>query len=183
MKKLSVNLLLSSLLFFNYSFAEVDTFESDAKSLARDLRTSLMKNLSEKIAKEGPVAAVPFCHANVKLIAKDAAKERMTKYEFGRTSHKIRNTANAPLPWANKYLKDFEGKKKGEASKDFIIHKLENSKRVYLEPLYIEAKCLLCHGDNVEKDIQAKIQVFYPQDNATGFKLGEFRGFIWVKEK
>jgi hypothetical protein len=47
----------------------------------------------------------------------------------------------------------------------------------------VEAKCLLCHGDNVSKDIGDKIQNLYPQDKATGFKLGEFRGFIWIKEK
>lgn len=28
-----------------------------------------------------------------------------------------------------------------------------------------------------------KIQKLYPQDKATGFKLNDFRGFVWVKEK
>jgi hypothetical protein len=175
--------LIISLLFLNISFAEVDTFEIEAKALASDLKMSLMKNLSEKIAKDGPVEAVPFCHANVKSIAKGAAKDRIAKYEFGRTSHRIRNIENAPKTWAEKYLKEFEGKKKGEVSKTFIIHQLDNSKRVYIEPLYVEAKCLLCHGENVAKNINDKIQELYPKDKAIGFKLGEFRGFIWVKEK
>lgn len=175
--------LILPLLFVNILFAQVDQFETEARALAGDLKMSLMKNLSEKIAKDGPVEAVPFCHANVKVIAKGAAKDRIAKYEFGRTSHKIRNAGNAPRPWAEQYLKEFEGKMKGENTKPFIIHKLADSKRVYLEPLYVEAKCLLCHGDKVSQNVNEKIQKLYPDDKATGFKLGEFRGFIWVKEK
>jgi hypothetical protein len=107
----------------------------------------------------------------------------VAKYEFGRTSHKIRNTENAPQPWMEQYLKEFEGKKKGEIKKSFIVHKLTDSKRVYLEPLYVEAKCLLCHGEKVSKNISDKIHELYPNDKASGFELDEFRGFIWIKEK
>ena len=165
------------------AFSADDQFVTDAKALAGDLKQSLMKNLSEKISKDGVVEAVPFCHANVKVIAKGAAKERIKKYEFGRTSHKIRNVSNNPQPWAMTYLKEFEGKKKGEIKKDHIIHKLDNGQRIYMEPLYVEAKCLMCHGDNVAQNVSGKIKELYPEDKATGFKLGEFRGFIWVKEK
>lgn len=126
---------------------------------------------------------MPFCHFNVIPIARDAAKNRIKKYDFGRTSHKIRNVANSPQPWAVQYLTEFKGKKKREVKKTFIIHKRENSKRVYMEPLYVESKCLICHGENVRGSLKDKIQELYPLDKATGFKLGEFRGFIWVKEK
>jgi hypothetical protein len=170
-------------LFLYFPFALAQDFESDARSLASDLKMSLVKNLSEKIAKDGPVAAVPFCHANVKSIAKGAAKDRTEKFEFGRTSHKLRNGNNKAEPWAEKYLGEFQGTFKSDKKKSFIIHKLENSKRVYLEPLYVEAKCLLCHGDNINNEVKNKILELYPNDQATGFKLGEFRGFIWVKEK
>lgn len=175
-----------SLLFFlltSLAFAQEDAFVKEAQSLAKDLKMSLMKNLSEKISKDGPVEAVSFCHANVKPIALGAAKERLAKYEFGRTSHKVRNAMNAPKEWALQYLKEFQGTNKSENSRPYILHTLQDSKRVYLEPLYVEAKCLLCHGENVDKKIKDKVQTLYPQDKATGFKLGEFRGFIWVKEK
>lgn len=178
-----MKLILLSLLMVSSAFASEATFEKEAKALAGELKMSLMKNLTEKIAKDGPVEAVPFCHANVKPIAKGAAKDRINKYEFGRTSHKVRNEENTPQSWAVKYLKEFEGKKKGEVSKTSIIHILENGKRVYMEPLYVEAKCLLCHGENVSKNISDKIKEYYPKDQAVGFKPGEFRGFIWVKEK
>ena len=170
-------------LLLNISFANAQDFETEARALVADLKSSLMKNLSEKIAKDGPADAIPFCHENVKPIAKGAAKDRITKFEFGRTSHKLRNESNRPQPWAESYLKEFQGTSKGDIKKTFIIHQLDNSKKVYLEPLYVETKCLLCHGENVEKIVKGKLDEIYPQDKATGFKLGEFRGFIWVKEK
>ena len=176
-------LTLSLLALISLAHAEQDNFENEARALVADLKKSLVSNLTEKMTKEGPVAAVPFCHANVKQIAKGAAKDRIAKYEFGRTSHKVRNEENAPKPWAVQYLKEFEGKKKGEVSKTFIIHKLEDGKRVYMEPLYVEAKCLVCHGENVDKKVSDKINELYKNDKATGFKLDEFRGLIWVKEK
>lgn len=178
-----MNYFFIAALMFNVSFANAEDFETDARSLVADLKSSLLKNLSEKIEKDGTASAIPFCHENVKPIAKAAAKDRMAKYQFGRTSHKVRNEGNRPQPWAESYLKEFQGTSKGDIKKTFIVHKLDNAKRVYLEPLYVETKCLLCHGENIEKTVKTKLDEIYPQDKATGFKLGEFRGFIWVKEK
>ena len=137
--------ILIVLVAANLAFAKDDNFEKEAKALATDLKMSLMKNLSEKIAKDGPVEAVPFCHANVKPISKGAAKDRISKFEFGRTSHKIRNVSNAPQSWAVEYLKEFELKKKGDVKKTSIIHRLDDGKRVYLEPLYVRIPAVSDH--------------------------------------
>jgi hypothetical protein len=158
-------------------------FEKDAKALAQDLKSSLMKNLMESLASEGPIKAISFCHLNVKPIAKAAAAEKINKFEFGRTSHKLRNEQNKMADWAEPYLKDFQGKKKSEMKKDFIIHQMPNGKKVYLEPLYVQAQCLICHGSSVDQEVKNKINELYPKDLATGFELDEFRGFIWIKEK
>jgi hypothetical protein len=174
-----------SFLIFSFLFSEAyaQDFQTEAKALASDLKTSLMNNLSEKIANEGPVKAISFCYSNVKPIAKSAAGDRIARYDFGRTSHKIRNENNRAQPWAEIYLKEFQGIFKGDIKKEFILHKLENGKQVYLEPLYVQAQCLVCHGDQVSKEIEKKVSELYPKDLATGFKLNEFRGFIWIKEK
>jgi hypothetical protein len=159
-----------------------DSFESEAQKLAQDLKVNLVKNLTHKIEKDGVVKAIPFCHENVKPIAKEAAGERVAKFEFGRTSHKVRNQMNRPPVWAESYLKEFQGKLKSDITKNFLLIEHEG-KRIYLEPLYVEAKCLLCHGEKVSAQVSEKIKSLYPQHQAIGFKQGEFRGFIWVKEK
>lgn len=176
------------ILFFylNYSIAQdVNNFEKEAEQLASDLKSSLLTNLSQEIQKNGVESAIPFCHTNVKSIAKDAAKERIQKYDFGRTSHKIRNEKNTPDAWIQPYIEKFKGTSfNKEKTQEYKIHgKLNDGKKFYIEPLFVGAQCLSCHGENLSKNVKDKIQVFYPNDKATGFKAGEFRGFVWVKEK
>lgn len=173
-----------SLLFLTFQTFATDVFLTDAQKLSQDLKASLQKQLQEKIASEGIIGAIPFCHANVGTIAKTAAGEEMLKkYEIGRTSHLIRNPKNKPQPWMEKYLTDFKTKTKEQVKVTYVIHQLENGKRVYLEPLYVGPLCLQCHGDKVAPEVKSQISKLYPADEATGFRLGEFRGFIWVKEK
>ena len=179
MKILILPLFLLSCLVF----AAEDKFLDEAPALAKILRTSLVKELTGKIEKDGALSAIPYCHDNVKTIAKTAAKDYLEKYSFGRTSHKIRNTQNNPEAWMNEYLEKFKTTKADPQKIQSVVHKLPNGKRVYLEALYVQPKCLICHGDSVAKEVNDKIKSLYPADQATGFKLDEFRGFVWVKEK
>lgn len=160
-------------------------FDTEAKALVMDLKSNLLKNLTTEISKNGVESAIPFCHTNVKAIAKDAAKDNIHKYEFGRTSHKIRNEKNTAEAWLVPYLEKFKGSffDQNKVKTYQVSGSLPSGKKFYLEPLFVNAQCLQCHGENVAKNVQEKIQVFYPNDKATGFKLNEFRGLIWVKEK
>lgn len=157
-------------------------FDTEAPALAQRLKQSLVQNLTQKMAKDGAVAAVEFCHAEVKHIAKSAAGADLAKYEFGRTSHRIRNPQNQPQAWMRPYLEAFQGSTAKAPSKP-AIHTFFDGKKAYLEALYVGPQCLTCHGEAVGGALREKISNLYPADQATGFKLGEFRGLVWVKEK
>ena len=43
-----------------------------------------------------------------------------------------------------------------------------------------EALCLTCHGETLAPELAAAIAREYPNDQATGFKLGELRGAFRV---
>lgn len=161
--------------------AASDNFRKEAEELSSSLKKSLMTEVSKKINQSGAVEAVPYCHANVKAIAKSAASSYLDKYTFGRTSHKIRNKGNTPEEWMIPYLEKFKTTKPGEMAS--AIHVLNDGKRVYLEPLYVQPMCLSCHGESVSPEVKERITKLYPGDQATGFKAGEFRGILWVKEK
>ncbi len=171
------------LLLFLSTIASADTFEADAKNLAQNLKMALVKQLTDKISNQGTAGAVEFCHSNVKAIASGAAGDLVQRYDFGRASHKLRNSKNIPAPWMNEYLKNFQGKLKSEIKAEFLVHKLADGKRVYLEPLFVQPLCLHCHGESLKPDVKQKIIALYPKDQAIGFRLNEFRGFVWVKEK
>lgn len=51
---------------------------------------------------------------------------------------------------------------------------------VYAEPLVIDAVCLTCHG-SVGSDVAAALRERYPDDRATGYALGDFRGIAWAE--
>ena len=50
----------------------------------------------------------------------------------------------------------------------------------WVEPLYVAPPCLTCHGTEVPAKLEAHIREVYPEDRATGFEAGEFRGVVWV---
>lgn len=158
-------------------------FIQEATTLTNNLKESLIKNLSEKIQNTGPLKAITFCKLKVKDIAKKTAGNSVKKFEFGRTSHKIRNIQNNPQEWVKTYLDEFKEIVKKDNTVQSIVHRNSNKKRVLLTPLFVESKCLLCHGEGIHSEILNQIKKNYPKDQATGFKLGQFRGFIWVKEK
>ncbi len=177
------NFIYLILLFtFLVKIVNAEDFVVEAKKLATDLKTSLMKNLNEQIAKNGTIKAISFCHTNVKPIAKNAAGSRTQQIEFGRTSHKLRNENNRAIPLMEPYLKEFAGTFKGDLKKEYVVIKDNVGKQIFLEPLYLQAACLQCHGQQINPDVQKKISELYPKDQATNFKLNEFRGFIWIKE-
>jgi hypothetical protein len=162
-------------------FAKSTTFEADAKKLSATLKSSLVKKVTNVINEKGVEEAIGFCHGHVKEIAKEAGKDFIDRYKFGRTALRVRNPNNRPESWMITYLKDFANSKEGE--KGSVVHQLPDGQRVYLDPIYIKPVCLQCHGQNVSKKTLQKIKSHYPKDEATGYKLGEFRGFVWVMDK
>jgi hypothetical protein len=159
-------------------------FQTEAKSLVGDLKSNLVKNLTEKIQKDGVEKAIPFCHENVKPIAKSAAGDRINKYAFGRTSHKIRNPENVAQDFLKDYIKKYQGTFLDQEKLPLEISGVtKDGKKFYAEPLYVGAQCIVCHGEKLSPQVASTIQKLYPNDQATGFKPREFRGFIWVKEK
>ena len=51
----------------------------------------------------------------------------------------------------------------------------------YVEPIVMQPMCLTCHGESLAPEIAARISEVYPDDQATGFKVGDFRGVFWVE--
>lgn len=161
--------------------AMAQDFEQQAAGLSKDLKQNLVKNLTDKMQQDGALPALEFCHINVSALAKTAAGERMANLEFGRTSHKLRNPKNAPADWMLPYLDQFKVTTIKAPAKP-VVHQFKDGKKAYLDPLYVGPQCLTCHG-SPSKEMSAKVTSLYPEDKAVGFKLGEFRGMIWVKEK
>jgi cytochrome c553 len=52
-----------------------------------------------------------------------------------------------------------------------------------LLPIRLVALCATCHGDatTIPAPVQERLAALYPQDQATGFRDGDLRGWFWVE--
>ena len=50
----------------------------------------------------------------------------------------------------------------------------------YMKAIPTQKPCLTCHGPNVSEPLGKTIAEFYPDDQATGFSLGELRGAFTI---
>ena len=97
---------------------------------------------------------------------------------MGRSSHKLRNPDNAPPQWLAPILDSFVD---GSADLAPLAVSVGNDRVGYVEPILTQALCLACHGESLQPEIATKINESYPDDEATGFEAGEFRGVFWVE--
>ncbi len=51
----------------------------------------------------------------------------------------------------------------------------------YVEPITVQPLCLGCHGSTLAPGIADELNELYPDDRATGFAAGDFRGLFWVE--
>lgn len=160
------------MIFPSIAFAD---FASDAKIQSDLLKINLMNNLTTQIRKNGVVAAVEFCHESA-LPLTDKAKYK--KLKMGRTSLKIRNPKNSAPEWIKTYLKEASKTTAQNPFKQQVVV-LQDKTTAFISPLYVAPQCLQCHG-NLSGVLKEKINKLYPNDQATGYKAGEFRGFVWV---
>ncbi len=144
------------------------------------LRDRFLKRVGAMLAQGGPMAAFSVCPIESPRIAKEVAEAQ--KVELGRTSFRLRNPANAPRPWAAKYVAAAAGKKADELEP--VVFDL-GDRIGLLRPIVATNACVRCHGpvDGIPPDVKAELAKRYPKDQGVGFSTGDLRGFIWVEVK
>lgn len=153
-------------------------FLQEAQSFLTPVKKAFMAEMQQGL-KKGPYNAVDVCHLKAPHLSEG---KKADKFDFGRTSHKIRNEKNAATDkWLVKAIDDY---KSSSAKKPRFpqVYAVDTDKYAYVEPIYIKPVCLQCHGE-LKGSVKKRISSLYPKDQATGFKLGEFRGLFWIKQK
>jgi hypothetical protein len=159
--------------------AFADESRTAVKAFAEDLKAELLAAIKER----GAVSAIPVCSARAPEIARQAS----AAYELsiGRTSLRVRNPANAPDPWEARILDRFAAR--AEAGEDMagmeaveIAEKDGRPHLRYMKAIPVQEVCLTCHGSAIAPAVLEQIDAFYPDDQATGFALGDLRGAFTV---
>ena len=170
------------------TWTAIDAPRSDAeeaqKALAEDARaemfTRLVAALGEAMAAPagdgsagGPVNAISVCKVEAPRIAQAVSREKGVM--IGRTSDRLRNTANAAPAWAVELLSARPETARFSANTDGSLG--------VTMPITISAQCLACHGarDRLAPGVAEALAKLYPKDGATGYDDGDLRGWFWVE--
>ncbi|MGB7325390.1 MAG: DUF3365 domain-containing protein [Rubripirellula sp.] len=133
----------------------------------------LSGRLMEAMTNQGPAAAITVCQKEAPAIAKTVSDEK--GLQIGRTGVRLRNPNNVAPAWAKELVQDKID------TPTFVS--LDNGHSAALLPINLKAQCLMCHGpkDEIAPVIQEQLTKLYPDDQATGFKEGELRGWFWIE--
>ena len=142
------------------------------------LQVALLSRLRAELERGGPTAAVSVCRDSAAVITARIA--RTQEVAIGRTSHRLRNPANAPHDWARPTVEKAAGVK--AAAESLRVFDLGDRVGV-LRPIGTAPLCMSCHGsaETVRAAIGPVLATAYPEDAAVGFAPGDLRGFMWAE--
>ena len=143
-------------------------------ALLAPFKTELQAALRQGLA-DGPAGAITACRVDAPRIAGSLSVDGVV---MGRSSHKLRNPANAAPGWLGPVLDSYVDGSAGLAPQ---VVDLDDGRSGYAEPIMTQSLCLTCHGKELHPDVVERVKELYPEDQAIGFNAGDFRGVFWVE--
>ncbi len=156
------------------------------KKASAELLKTLGGNLKKHLKAGGPAEALDFCANNAYSLTEKVSDTFGKSVSVKRISLRYRNPLNAPADAKEKaVLEALETmNENGVVLPRGIVQDLGNGVYKYYRPLKInKGVCLKCHGDltKTNPDFARAIRKIYPDDRATGFRMGDLRGAIVVE--
>ena len=195
MKNLLISLIVIILLSCGSEPEKVSVIsENDAPEffkLADSAAVVLVKSLggwlTEVIQADGVIKAIDVCKEEAYDITDDLEDKIGKKVSIKRVSNKYRNPKNAPDKYEIEALAWFEEQiAQGNMLPKVYGQKIQRNKNEiyrFYKPMKMQTKCLLCHGDEetLMPNVAERVKKLYPNDKATGYQEGDFRGVIRVE--
>jgi len=191
MKQIIISMVLILSFFFIQCSEKKNEVSEDQLNAMRTTSTDFMKELKgilvEQIQAGGVVQAVSVCSDTAQLLTNEFGVERGVFIK--RVSMKNRNKNNYPDDFEKRTLNRFELLKQNnelnnETEYYEIITEGDYKYLRYLKPILVQAECLNCHGNQTDimPEVNNLIAQAYPQDKATGYKVGDLRGAVSIKK-
>lgn len=157
--------------------------DAAADTVLRRLQAALFAALHDG----GPEKAVEVCHLDALPLTRESVSGHPRIIAVKRTSLRLRNPANAPDAAERAALEHVATLiAEGKSVPPTLVQRLETSGqppewRIY-RPITVQAACLACHGvpEAQSPALRALLRERYPEDSATGYAVGDWRGLIRV---
>ncbi|KPK16502.1 MAG: hypothetical protein AMJ62_05375 [Myxococcales bacterium SG8_38] len=170
--------ILLSLIFVLPACERSKIDEAKWKSAGAEAVEPFKKNLKQALVEglaEGPVKAIAVCQVKAPELAEKASS---VSFKVGRTSDKLRNPDNAPKSWMKPFLDQYVNH---PDEREPAVVLIDQNTVGYVEPIFLQPLCVTCHGESLAPDLKAKLSELYPNDQATGYQAGDFRGIFWAE--
>lgn len=144
-----------------------------ARAARKSLASTLKEELQGAVSEESFSGAVEFCRDRAPEIAQSVAEKK--DVAIGRTSHRLRNPDNEPPEWATEAVERKEA--------ETYVFRGPEREVGYLRPIKLKGLRVNCHGaeEELAPGVSEALAEHYPEDRATGFKVGDLRGWFWVE--
>lgn len=155
-----------------------------ARLAADALGKDLMPLLLGALERGGPAAAIAFCADSAQV---RSARHQRAGVDVRRVGTRIRNPVNAPDSVERSLLDQLAtGLEQGSMPQEIVtvIPGPDGSFQLhYIRPIVVAEPCLACHGEPSSFDLAVRrvLATRYPQDAATGYRVGDLRGAISVR--
>ena len=173
---LSVALLL--LIGFAARAQNLEGYIAEAEAVIQRLRGVMMSEL-ERAADLAPAEAVALCRHLAPEIKRQIEKE--SGWRVRRVALRVRNPQNRANDEERGILLGFETRSAAGQSVELLrtrrIVDLEGRRQVLVvQAIPTFNSCLVCHGSDLDPDVDRAVRGLYPEDETTGYAVGDMRG-------
>jgi hypothetical protein len=159
-----------------------------AANVAMGFMNELGAAMTQEMTKGGPTEAIKVCAELAPEIAGRLSREH--GWRVTRVGTRVRNPLlGMPDAWEQKVLAEFvELAGKGEAfagmTRGEVVTEPGGQYYRFMKAIALQPQCVLCHGpsEQIPEEIRTVLKKQYPFDTATGYKAGELRGAVSIKQ-
>lgn len=189
MKKTITNALLSLLIVSTPGMAvENDGYLEESRKIAQEFMQRLGGSLKSQLESGGVGSAISVCKHVAPALAAEVSKDGLV---VTRVSLKARNKIlGTPDAWERGNLEKFdreqrEGNITANPEATEVIEEGDGRWFRYMKAIPTQPMCQQCHGEasEIPADVKAVLAKEYPEDQATGYQVGDIRGAISIKRK
>ena len=172
--------------FIDPDSADVREIREIGERAINRIGVTLINEVTVAVAKHGAEKAVDVCHLKALPLTGEIISGVPRVTAVKRTSLRLRNPANRPDAAEVVALARVEKDIGSGVLPKLLIQKIESPGqkpewRVY-RPVGVAQQCVTCHGprESLAPELQARLAKRYPDDQATGYAVGQWRGLIRV---
>ncbi len=168
--------------------AAVQTRVDEAMTVTSNFLKQLGGTMKAEMQAGGPTAAMKVCRDVAPGIANDVSLQK--GWKVTRVGTRVRNPMlGMPDVWEQRVLQDFEkraaqGEKYDAMTYFEVVEEPAGKSLRFMKAIGVAPQCVACHGSagQITEPVRAQLKELYPYDQAVGYKPGDLRGAVSIKQ-